>query len=128
MRECSGAEWVQLFATPWTEAHQAPLSMEFSRQENWVAISSSRGSFPPRDQTPISCVFCMAGRLFYCWTKGEAWQYTVTNKTIWKEECCQFSVSFSNTREYLYIKNLGFKVHLNKWKGIYIFEVLGLRC
>ena len=24
---------VQLFVTPWTIAHQAPLSMEFSRQE-----------------------------------------------------------------------------------------------
>ena len=24
---------VQLFATPWTVAHLAPLSMEFSRQE-----------------------------------------------------------------------------------------------
>ena len=26
---------VQLFATPWTVACQAPLSMEFSRQEYW---------------------------------------------------------------------------------------------
>ena len=26
---------IQLFATPRTVAHQAPLSMEFSRQENW---------------------------------------------------------------------------------------------
>ena len=26
---------VQLFATPWTVAHQAPLSMEFPRQEYW---------------------------------------------------------------------------------------------
>ena len=26
---------VQLFATPWTAACQAPLSMEFSRQEYW---------------------------------------------------------------------------------------------
>ena len=26
---------VQLFVTPWTVAHQAPLSMEFSRQEYW---------------------------------------------------------------------------------------------
>ena len=25
--------YVQLFVTPWTVAHQAPLSMEFSRQE-----------------------------------------------------------------------------------------------
>ena len=26
---------VQLFATPWTVAHQAPLSMGFLRQESW---------------------------------------------------------------------------------------------
>ena len=26
---------VQLFATPWTVARQAPLSMGFSRQEDW---------------------------------------------------------------------------------------------
>ena len=26
---------VLLFATPWTVAHQAPLSMEISRQEYW---------------------------------------------------------------------------------------------
>ena len=26
---------VQLFATPWTVAHQSPQSMEFSRQEYW---------------------------------------------------------------------------------------------
>ena len=25
-------------ATPWTEAHQAPLSMEFSRQEYWSGL------------------------------------------------------------------------------------------
>ena len=27
---------VQLFATPWTITRQAPLSMEFSRQEYWI--------------------------------------------------------------------------------------------
>ena len=30
---------VLLFATPWTIAHQAPLSMEFSRQEYWSGLS-----------------------------------------------------------------------------------------
>ena len=36
---------IQLFATPWTIAHQAPLSMEFSRQEYWSGLP-----FPsPRD-------------------------------------------------------------------------------
>ena len=29
---------VQLFATPWTVAHQAPLSMGFSRQERWSGL------------------------------------------------------------------------------------------
>ena len=29
---------VQLFATPWTVARQAPLSMEFSRQEYWSGL------------------------------------------------------------------------------------------
>ena len=29
---------IQLFATPWTAAHQAPLSMGFSRQENWSGL------------------------------------------------------------------------------------------
>ena len=29
---------VQLFATPWTIAHLAPLSTEFSRQEYWSGL------------------------------------------------------------------------------------------
>ena len=29
---------VSLFETPWTVAHQAPLSMEFSRQEYWKGL------------------------------------------------------------------------------------------
>ena len=33
---------VQLFVTPWTVAHQAPLSMGFSRQEYWSGLP-----FPP---------------------------------------------------------------------------------
>ena len=38
---------VQLFVTPWTAAHQAPLSMEFSRQEYWSGLPfPSPGDFP----------------------------------------------------------------------------------
>ena len=42
----------------WTVAHQAPLSVEFSRQEycSGVAMASSRGSSRPRDQTHVSDV------------------------------------------------------------------------
>ena len=41
--------------------------MGFSRQEHWlewVAISFSRGSSPPREWTQISCVPCIAGVFF----------------------------------------------------------------
>ena len=38
---------VQLLVTPWTVAHQSPLSMEFSRQEYW-----SRLPFPPPGDLP----------------------------------------------------------------------------
>ena len=31
---------VQLFVTPWTAAHQAPLPMGFSRQEYWSGVPS----------------------------------------------------------------------------------------
>ena len=33
---------VQFFATPWTVAHHAPLSMEFYRQEYWRSILLQR--------------------------------------------------------------------------------------
>ena len=35
IEEPGGLSHVWLFLTPWTIAHQAPLSMEFSRQEYW---------------------------------------------------------------------------------------------
>ena len=34
---------VQLLATPWTAAYQAPLSMGFSRQEDWSGVSKKLG-------------------------------------------------------------------------------------
>ena len=38
---------VRLFVTPWTVAHQSPLSMGFSRQEYWSGLPfPSPGDFP----------------------------------------------------------------------------------
>ena len=47
---------VRLFATPWTIACQAPLSMGFSRPEYWSGLPCPPpGHFsPPRDQSCIS--------------------------------------------------------------------------
>ena len=41
------AQWCRLFVTPWTVACQAPLSMEFSRQEYWSGVPfPSPGDLP----------------------------------------------------------------------------------
>ena len=52
---------VQLFATPWTIARQAPLCMGIllARILEQVAMPFSRGSSQPRDRIQISCI---AGR------------------------------------------------------------------
>ena len=46
---------VRLFATPWTVAHQAPLSMGFSRQEYWSGLLfPSPGDLPDPGIEPRS--------------------------------------------------------------------------
>ena len=43
------------FATPWTVAHQAPLSMGFSTQEYWSGLPfSSPGDLPDPGIKPVS--------------------------------------------------------------------------
>ena len=45
---------VQLSATPWTVAHQAPLSMGFPRQEYWIGLPfpSPKVMFPTQGLNP----------------------------------------------------------------------------
>ena len=56
---------VQLLA-PWTVAHQAPLSMPFSRQEYWSGSSfSSPGDLPdPRIKSMSLMSLALAGGFF----------------------------------------------------------------
>ena len=62
---------VQLFVTPWTIAHQAPLSMGIlqARLLEWVIMPSSRVSSQSRDQTQVSDI---AGGFFTVWATREA--------------------------------------------------------
>ena len=43
---------VQLFATPWAIAHQAPPPMEFSRQEYWSCHFLLQGILPTQGSNP----------------------------------------------------------------------------
>ena len=48
---------IQLLATPWTVARQAPRSMGFSRHEYWggLPFPPPGESAQPRDGTHVSC-------------------------------------------------------------------------
>ena len=54
------------FVTPWTVAHQAPLSMRFPRQEYWSQLLFFLQGFSrPRDRTQVSCVSCIGRQILY---------------------------------------------------------------
>ena len=64
---------VQLFAALWTVAHQAPLFILQARTLECVAMPSSRGSSPPRDQTCVSSVSCVGRWILYHYTSA-SWE------------------------------------------------------
>ena len=56
----------QLLATPWTGAHQAPLSMGRPRHECWSGLPfPSPGDLPNPGTEPASCVSCIAWWVLY---------------------------------------------------------------
>ena len=71
---CAVLSHVWLCAPPWTVARQAPLSMEILQAIvlEWVAMPSSRGSSPPRDQTQVSPII---GGFFTVWATRDAQEY-----------------------------------------------------
>ena len=50
------ASHVQFFATPWTVAHQAPLSMGFSRQEHWRGLPFPSPMHESESEVTQSCL------------------------------------------------------------------------
>ena len=67
------------FATLWTVACQAPLFMEFSRQEYWSSHALLQGIFLTQGLNSISCVSCITGRFF---THRATWE-AHTHVYIW---------------------------------------------
>ena len=67
---------IQFFATPWTVAHQAPLSMGFSQQEFWSELP-----FPPPGDLPDPGITLqslaspvLAGWFFFFFTTSTTWE------------------------------------------------------
>ena len=61
-----GFSRVQLFATPWTVACQAPLSMGFSMQEYWSGLPCSLPGKIPNPGIKLTSLLspALAGRFF----------------------------------------------------------------
>ena len=59
---------VWLFATPWTVARQAPLFLEFFKEEYWSRLLfTTLGNLPDPGIKPRSCVSCISKQILYPW-------------------------------------------------------------
>ena len=94
---------VWLFATPWTVAHLAPLSMGFSRQEYWSGLPCPPSwDLPNPGIEPVSLMSsALAGKFF-------------TTSTTWKApKYSQYDSSFTKFK-HMKTHNIVFK---EKWIG-----------
>ena len=98
---------VRLFVTPWSAAHQAPLSMGIlqARILEWVAMPVSRGSSQHRDWTQVSGI---EGGFFTIWATRETQLirckfgiiqstiFLILNSTLWfyKSEFKRFTAEW----------------------------------
>ena len=96
---------VQLFATHWTIAHQAPLFMEFSRQEYWsgLTFSISRDLYNPG----IQHISCISRQILYHCSTWEA-QHTFNRsfkKNYWdiKDRRKERLKNFINVNIFIYL-------------------------
>ena len=72
--KCNSEKYLgRFFVSPWTVAHQTPLSMGIlqARILEWIAMPSSTRSSQPRDQTQVSCI---AGGFFTIWVTREPYE------------------------------------------------------
>ena len=113
---------VWLFATPWTIACQAPLYMEFSRQEYWSRLPLPfPGYLPNPGIEPISVMsYALRGGFF---STSATWEVNtrhnfinVCQSCLLDAECVKCSVLvFSLKKNPKYVRNLSQGI----WKDMY---------
>ena len=55
----------------------------WARTLEWVAISSSRGSFQPRNRSHVSCTSCIAGRFFTIEPPGKSCKMSIIKANVY---------------------------------------------
>ena len=79
---------VQVFVISWIEACQAPLSLEFSRQEYWSGLPFS---LPGVEPVSVSFISCLVGRFFTTKPPRKPWSldsHCLSSGWAWKCLCC----------------------------------------
>ena len=114
---------VRHFATLWTVAHRAPLSMGFSGQKYWSGLLClPPGDFPNQGIEPMSLLsLALAGRFFTTNATREApnlqnrGQQTISNRP---NSACHLSLYNQQTKKLFY-------VFYNSYVFIYLFGFTG---
>ena len=86
---------VRLLATPWTTAHQAPLSMGFSRQEYWSGVPlPSPSPWISEHEFDYEDTFVL---IFFLWSTFPVRQQSPLAKMLWTlRGLASFSHSWSS--------------------------------
>ena len=94
---------IRLCATSWTVARQAPLSVEFSRQEYWSGLPFlSPGDLPDPGIEPVSLTSpALAGGFFTTSTTWEALKLPQSATFSHSHGCCMTCLSSSQEHWYL---------------------------
>ena len=76
---------VWLFVTPWTVAHQVPLSVEFSRQEYWSRLPFPSPGDLPNSEVACPCISCIGRWVFNHWATMDAAFWALKgSKNMWE--------------------------------------------
>ena len=73
---------VGLFAAPSTVVCQAPLPIEFSRQEYWSGLPLPRDHPNPGIEPQVSCISCIARWILYHWEDQRVKQPSIQNHSF----------------------------------------------
>ena len=124
----SSLSHVRLFATSWIIAHQAPLSVEFSRQAYWSGLPfPSPGIFPTQGLN-LGLLHCR--RILYHLSHQGNPQYDFSTQQFilifffLSKDCFLLHLDAESCQFYCEIKvvNKQMQIHGNIWRIIIVFE------
>ena len=98
---------VRLFATPWTVAPQAPLSMGFPRKEHWSGLPGPLPGDLPNSESNLSLLHWQADSLPPSYLRALSTHYQVSNLII--------LVILHNRHYYPHFGNEGVQNPKEKW-------------